>query len=166
MDHISSYIPYIYYAIIFCIFFTISYVDYKEHAIYDKHILIATIIIFAYNWYSQCLLDSLLNAGAGLVIGLIIFFTSYKYYGFEAFGLGDVFLLAVLGLFLGNDFRSYIAIAYILSGFLITLLIPFMGYDKVNSIEIPMAPILLVWVPIFIFLGKPSIIHLLQKFFN
>lgn len=155
-----------FYIILAIIFIRIAYIDYKEHAIYDRDNLMAALVIGAYNLYHSMLLDSLIWAVLGLIIGFLIFLSAYAYYHFEAFGLGDVFLLGILGALFRSDFLSYFSISLMASGFLVILLIPFLGMKRLNSLEIPLAPILLFWVPIFILLDKPSIILLLQKFFS
>lgn len=153
-----------FYALLFLIFIRISYVDYKEHAIYDRDNLIALLLITAYNIYLSAFLDSLIWALIGLMIGSAIFLSAYYYYHFEAFGLGDVFLLGILGALFKADFLSYFSISLMISGFLVILLIPFLGMKRINNLEIPLAPVLLFWVPVFIVTGKPSIIAILQNF--
>ena len=155
---------YIFYLLIAGIFLKIAYTDYREHAIYDRDILIAFLVIATYQCMSFNFLDSLIFAAIGLMIGFVIFLVAYQVYGFEAFGMGDVFLLGVLGLLFSSSFLNYLALSLMISGLVVTFLIPFMGYEKVCKLEIPLAPLLLAWVPIYILAGKPSIILLLQKF--
>lgn len=154
----------LFYLFLALIFIRIAYVDYREHVIYDRDNILSALLIGFYSLYLGCFLDSLLGAAIGLFMGGIIFGVAYKYYNFEAFGLGDVFLLGVLGLLFGNDFLSYFCISFMASGFLVLFLIPFLGIKRLNSLEIPLAPVLLFWVPIFIYLGKPSIISILQLY--
>lgn len=154
---------YIYYFLLAVIFMKIAYIDYKEHAIYDRDNLLAALLVALYSIYNGIFLDALLGAAIGFAIGFAIFFVAYKFYGFEAFGLGDVFLLGILGLLFAQDFLSYFSISLMVSGFLILLLVPFVGYRRICSLEIPLAPLLLVWIPIFWFFGKPSIITIIQK---
>lgn len=155
---------YIFYLLIAGIFLKIAYTDYKEHTIYDRDTLIAFLVIAVYQCISFNFLDSLIFAAIGLMIGFVIFLVAYQVYGFEAFGMGDVFLLGVLGLLFSSSFLNYLALSLMISGLVVTFLIPFMGYEKVCKLEIPLAPLLLAWVPIYILAGKPSIILLLQKF--
>ena len=63
-----------------------------------------------------------------------------------------------------SHFLNYLGLTLMISGFIIMFLIPFMGYEKVSKLEIPLAPLLLAWVPVFILIGKPSIIVILQRF--
>ena len=155
---------YIIYVLIAGILAKIAYTDYKEHAIYDRDILIACGVIAIYQCLLSNFLDALIFTILGLMIGFVIFLASYQYYGFEAFGMGDVFLLGVLGLLFSSSFLNYLALSLMISGFVVIFLIPFMGYEKVCKLEIPLAPLLLAWVPVYILAGKPSIILLLQKF--
>lgn len=155
---------YILYFLIGSIFFKIAYTDYKEHAIYDRDTLVALLLVGTYQFIVSNLLDSIIFAVIGLMIGFVIFLVAYQVYGFEAFGMGDVFLLGVLGLLFSSSFLNYLALSLMISGLVVTFLIPFMGYEKVCKLEIPLAPLLLAWVPIYILAGKPSIILLLQKF--
>lgn len=155
---------YIIYFLIACIFLKIAYTDYKEHAIYDRDIWISALLVGIYQYLCFNLWDSILFAVIGLLIGFAIFLAAYYFYGFEAFGLGDVLLFGVLGLLFSSHFLNYLGLTLMISGFIIMFFIPFMGYEKVSKLEIPLAPLLLAWVPVFILIGKPSIIVILQRF--
>ena len=128
-------VTYIYFILVAAIFGRIAYVDYKECAIYDRDSLVAFVIIFCYSLYQGNIKDALIGAGVGLAIGFLIFFTAYKLYGFEAFGLGDVLLLGILGLFFAQDFLSYLCISLTVSGFLVLVCIPFVGYERISRTE-------------------------------
>ena len=141
----------------------IALVDYREHAIYDFDTLLAFALVFAYKYLIHALGMSLLFSLLGLLIGLVIFFVSYKVYGFEAFGFGDVLLLAVMGLWFSYDFFSYFALTFMVSGFGILLLVPFLGYRKAMQIEMPLAPILVAGAFLYVLMGRPSIVLLLGK---
>lgn len=156
---------YVYYFLLSIIFIKIAIIDYLEHVIYDRDNFAAALLIIGYGINNEIILDALSGAVLALLIGFLIFFASYKFYGFEAFGLGDVLLLGVLGLFFASDFLNYLSISLMVSGFIILLLVPFLGYKRICSLEIPLAPLLLFWVPIFLLAGKPSIISLMQNLF-
>lgn len=141
----------------------IALVDYREHVIYDFDTLLAFVLVFAYKYLIHALGMSLLFSLLGLVIGLVIFFVSYKVYGFEAFGFGDVLLLAVMGLWFSYDFFSYFSLTFMISGFGILLLVPFIGYRKAMQIEMPLAPILVTGAFLYVLMGRPSIVLLLGK---
>lgn len=141
----------------------IAWVDYREYAIYDFDTLLAFTLVFAYKYLIHALGMSLLFSLLGLLIGLVIFFVSYKAYGFEAFGFGDVLLLAVMGLWFSYDFFSYFALTFMVSGFGILLLVPFLGYRKAMQIEMPLAPILVAGAFLYVLMGKPSIVLLMGK---
>lgn len=141
----------------------IAWVDYREHAIYDFDTLLAFALVLAYKYLIHALGMSLLFSLLGLLIGLVIFFVSYKVYGFEAFGFGDVLLLAVMGLWFSYDFFSYFAHTFMASGFGILLLVPFLGYRKAMQIEMPLAPILVAGAFLYVLMGKPSIVLLMGK---
>ena len=116
----------------------IALVDYREHAIYDFDTLLAFALVFAYKYLIHALGMSLLFSLLGLLIGLVIFFVSYKVYGFEAFGF-----------------------TFMVSGFGILLLVPFLGYRKAMQIEMPLAPILVAGAFLYVAMGRLSIVLLM-----
>lgn len=159
---------YLYYFVIGCLFIRIAVIDYREHVIYDRDNLSAAIIIMLYSAYSSRLMEALAYADITFLIGYIIFIAAYRYYGFEAFGLGDILLLAVLGLFLGDSFLHYFALSMMFDGMiaLIYLLAQQKLKDRrLESIELPYAPALLVWLPLYSYFDKPYLMDVYRFLF-
>ena len=92
----------------------------------------------------------------GLIAGLLIFSVVYKVYGFEAFGQGDVILLAALGFFLDMSFLHYFAFAMMLGGILGVLML-LLSRKHAEDIELAYAPVLLVWLPLYFYFDCPSL---------
>ena len=107
---------YVFLFFIFLMFIRISVIDWREHAIYDRDIVLTMFFVALYKVFYGDFFSSLYGLATGLIVGLLIFGVVYKVYGFEAFGQGDVILLATLGFFLDMSFLHYFAFAMMLSG--------------------------------------------------
>ena len=86
----------LYFFAVSLIFLKIGYTDFKEKYIYDRDLLTAAVIIMLHNIYNAQLINSLIGALAGFLIGYIIYAAAMLVYHEEAFGFGDVLLLSVL----------------------------------------------------------------------
>lgn len=148
-------------------FLKIAVIDWREHAIYDKDIALTAVFIGLSKVFYSEILPALYGCATGLVIGLIIFGATYKLYGFEAFGQGDVLLLTILGFFLGESFLHYFALSMMLDGAaaIIYLLIQQLKNKQFVDIELPYAPALLVWLPIYLYLNTPSLFDVYKFLF-
>ena len=154
-------------SLIMLMFFKIAVIDWREHAIYDKDIAITALFITLYKVFYAEVFSSLYGCATGLIIGSIIFGAAYKLYGFEAFGQGDVLLLAILGFFLGESFLHYFALSMMLDGSIaaIYLLAQKSKSKPFVDIELPYAPVLLVWLPIYFYLDIPSLFDVYRVLF-
>lgn len=147
---------YVFLSFIFLMFFRISVIDWCEHAIYDRDIVLTMFFVALYKVFYGDFFSSLYGLSMGLIVGLLIFSVVYKIYGFEAFGQGDVILLAALGFFLDMSFLHYFAFAMMLGGFL-GVLILLLSRKHAADIELAYAPVLLVWLPLYYYFNKPSL---------
>ena len=126
---------YVFLFFIFLMFIRICVIDWREHAIYDKDIVLTMVFVALYKVFYGDFFPSL--------FGVV-----YKVYGFEAFGQGDVILLAALGFFLDTSFLHYFAFAMILGGILGVLML-LLSRKHAEDIELAYAPVLLVWLHLF-----------------
>lgn len=147
-------------------FVKISIIDWQEHAIYDKDIFITGIFILLYKGLYGNLLNALVGGLTALLLGVLIFAVVYKFYGFEAFGQGDVLLLAILGLFFEDSFLNYFALATMINGIAVPCTMLFFNQRFNTSIEIAYAPIILAWIPLYYHLGFPSTLDLYDSVFK
>lgn len=147
---------YVFLFFIFLMFIRISVIDWREHAIYDKDIVLTMVFVALYKVFYGDFLSSLYGLATSLIVGLLIFGVVYKVYGFEAFGQGDVILLAALGFFLDTSFLHYFAFAMMLGGILGVLML-LLSRKHAEDIELAYAPVLLVWLPLYFYFNKPSL---------
>ena len=151
---------------IMMLFVKISIIDWQEHAIYDKDIFVTSIFILLYKGLYGNLLYALTGGLTALLLGFLIFVVVYKFYGFEAFGQGDVLLLVILGLFLEDSFLNYFALATMINGIVVPCSMIFFKQRFNASIEIAYAPIILAWIPLYYHLGFPSTLDLYDGVFK
>lgn len=147
---------YVFLFFIFLMFIRISVIDWREHAIYDRDIVLTMFFVALYKVFYGDFFSSLYGLATGLIVGLLIFGVVYKVYGFEAFGQGDVILLAALGFFLDMSFLHYFAFAMMLGGILGVLML-LLSRKHAEDIELAYAPVLLVWLPLYFYFNKPSL---------
>lgn len=147
---------YVLFCFIFLMFLRISVIDWREHAIYDRDIALTTVFIALYKVFYGDFFSSLYGLATGLTVGLLIFGVVYKVYGFEAFGQGDVLLLAALGFFLDVSFLHYFALSMMLGGILGVLML-LLSRKHAEDIELAYAPVLFVWLPLYLYFDCPSL---------
>ena len=147
---------YLFLSFIFLMFFRISVIDWREHAIYDRDIAFTMVFIALYKIFYGDFFSSLYGFAMGLIVGLLIFSVVYKVYGFEAFGQGDVILLAAVGFFLDMSFLHYFALSMMLGGILGVLML-LLSRKHAEDIELAYAPVLLIWIPLYFYFNKPSL---------
>lgn len=90
-------------AVLFSVLVVISVIDIYEQNIYDITVIfgiVSTLILLVINYFAfeGELLTYFISAGVSFGVYLLIFLISYKIYGEEVFGKGDVFLAILMGL--------------------------------------------------------------------
>lgn len=135
----------------------IAIIDYKEKYIYTIHLIIALCLV-CLRHLGQDFIPYFLGAAIGFFIGYIIYKIAFWYYRYEAFGLGDVLLLGVLGFYFGwPAFIDYFSITYLLVGLLSLCSLIFISWSKLRKINMPMAPVYVAGAFIFKFWGCPTL---------
>lgn len=145
----------------FGILLIVAYIDFKTHYIYDCHLIIASVIVAGMLLYSGGdWIDSIEGAVAGFLIGYLMYKIAYLYYKEEAFGFGDVLLLAVLGFYFGlYGFFSCFSITYMLLG--VILIVPIIVKPSIVRMSVPMAPVYVIGALVYKFMGSPGLIEFL-----
>lgn len=151
---------------IFCILFKISYVDYKKYFIYDADSFLCLVIIFAWAFYTNQIPGTIVGLLYGTLIGFACFCLGYFISKKEAYGMGDLYLYSVMGAYLKNSEILHYFIFVSLFGGLFLLPNVIKNSKQIKSMPIPMAPIYILWLILFIFLKKPSIYDIHNLFFN
>ena len=137
----------------------ISYQDFKEHYINDWYIVLSLFILFGAGIYNQCFLNTLYGFITGLIIGFLCYGLGFLISKSESFGMADVFLLTVIGSYLGwfDTINFFIFVSYF-NG--IILLPKILLYKKVKNAGYPMAPLYSLGLLCFILLNKPNIFEI------
>ena len=110
-------IYYLYIAVTSLLLIKIAYIDLKTQYIYISDLSLFAVVIAFYKIYIGDMLSSAFAAAAAGIFGYVIYKISYLIYQEEAFGLGDVFLLAILGCFWSWPlFLHFIYFFFLLAG--------------------------------------------------
>lgn len=152
----------IYFDIVFFVMLlVIAYIDLKTKYIYDVHLVIASAIVAgSLLYFDGDWIDSLEGAALGFTLGYLMYKLSYLYYKEEAFGFGDVLLLAVLGFYFGlYGFFSCFSITYMLLG--VILVAPILLKPSIMQMSIPMAPVYVLGAVVYKLIGEPGLIEFL-----
>ncbi len=122
--------------------FIVSMIDIDHKVILDSISLFFFIIFVSLKFLitGSGLITSIIAGIIAFIIYLLIHIFSYKYYGREAFGLGDVFFIGVVGFCLGlNVLYLTIFFPFILA--VICIIICFiLGKKQSLNMEVPFAP--------------------------
>ena len=133
-------------------------IDIEHHAVLIETSIAGLILFFAYGWYMQGWLLTLIGGGAGFVIMLVIYFLGILFSkGIgkirkgdtpeEGLGFGDVYAGAFLGLFTGWPYAiGMIIIAILASGLFsfIYLIVKSIKKDYQVASTIPYTPFLIL----------------------
>jgi len=133
-------------------------IDIEHHAVLIETSIAGLILFFAYGWYMQGWLLTLIGGGAGFAIMLIIYFLGILFSkGIgkirkgdtpeEGLGFGDVYAGAFLGLFTGWPYAiGMIIIAILASGLFsfIYLIVKSIKKDYQVASTIPYTPFLIL----------------------
>lgn len=150
--------------IIFIGLFLIAYIDFKTQYIYDKDLIGVLIIILIYQIYNNNFLNALISGIIAFIIGFLIFLVSYMIYQEEAFGLGDVYLLALLGCYwLWPQIIHFLCFTFLFSG-LVAIIVLIITKNK--NCRIALAPILVFSIPLYYLFGNPTVYKLFSIFLN
>lgn len=124
---------------------TVSYIDLRISYVYDLHVLIYSIVLLVVSSIVNGFDASLTIYGflVGLLFYGIIYLLSKLYYGKDAFGLGDVFILAGLGLFLGPIKTIIVGFMSFYFAVIVILIFVIMKIKIVPYSELPFAPYIL-----------------------
>lgn len=105
----------VYYGLMAVIYLYIAFMDWKEQLIDDRVILGSLVVIAGWNIYTGNIIGCLLGALAGAGLNLALYWITRLIYGEEAYGGGDVTLMASLGAFLGIDmYWKYLIVTFCL----------------------------------------------------
>ena len=139
----------------------IAYRDYKEGYIEDWAILALLIPALISSIYSGDLKDSSYGLLAGFGCNCLFYLLFYLFYEAEVFGQGDVLLMAAIGAILGfKSFISYFLLQALGSGLLA------FGYllaTRKKDAMLPLAPIYVFWLALYVATGKPDLVILLVQ---
>lgn len=135
-------------SMVFCLFLTLSVMDYYYHAIFDSVSLTTLAIALFSNSFLISLEAALLVAGA---LTLLRFYVSY-FLKKEAMGEGDIILGAAMGAVVGAKFALF---AVFLAAF---LALPFAYFAKEKEKQVPFVPFLSIGV-FLVFIGDKLVIN-------
>lgn len=151
----------IFISIIMLWFLKIAYIDQKIQYIYDKDLIGILITIIAYQLFNDNFNNALLAGLFGLIAGFIIFLAAYVVYKEEAFGLGDVYLMGVLGCFFGwPDIIHFISFSFLFGGIVAALVLI---KTRNRNYRMAFGPILVISIPLYYLCGSPNILHIFSK---
>lgn len=136
-------------------------IDLKSRYIYDVHVVITGFLICVRLLGSDYIIH-FLGAGAGFLVGYLMYQLAYFYYREEAFGFGDVLLLMLLGLYFGwPSFLHYFAVCYMLIG--LVIVVPVVVRPKLLKASVPMAPFYIFGAFAYKFMGSPDCLEFVGR---
>lgn len=143
----------------------IAYKDYREHYIYDKDIQICLVILLMKGIIYSIYIDIIYGLVAGAILGLLCYWLSNFLIRHESLGMGDVFLLTIVGGYLGNlEIINFFMFSNCLSAILIIPKI--INYQKNKHLEIPMAPTVFLGLICYIILDCPNVMLISEILFK
>ena len=144
----------------------IAITDLRHKYIYDWHLIASTCFIIVQLICANApILNHLLGAITGFLLGYIIYKLSFYIYKDEAFGYGDVLLLALLGLYFGTNIYSYIVATCCIISLLAALYLTDMSWNSICNISIPLAPVFITTAFLYELLNEPTIADFVSIFF-
>lgn len=137
------------------------YTDLKEGLVYDRHLLLSSILFLL---GSQDRPSSVLGCLAGLALGWALRFSASALFGGEAFGEGDVLLLGTLGLWHGwpgtLSFFCFASMAMGLAALAVLLLHP-----ELAKKPVPLCPGYILASLAWQVTGRPGILWVMEVLF-
>lgn len=131
-------------------------IDIDEGYIYDSVLLIFSVpmLIIKFFILKGNILQTIISGLLGTIIYLVIYFVSKKIYQREAFGMGDVHFMGVIGLML--DLRLTIICAFMsfVVALIIIIILSIFGQKFKLSQELPFGPYMCITAFILSILGE------------
>ena len=139
----------------------IAYIDFKTQYIYIRDLWILAIVVAFYKIYNGNFILSIF-AGTGAYIFLYAFYKiAYLIYKEEAFGLGDVYLLGILGCYWSwPTMIHFTYFVFLLAGIIGII---FLIGTQNRKYRIAFGPILNISVFLYHLLGMPKIYNIITK---
>ena len=154
-------INYLFLAIMTAIFIKIAYCDYRTKFIYVSDLVALAIVVILYKLFNDDIGASLLAGAAAYAFGYAIYIVSYWYYGEEAFGSGDVYLLGILGCYW--SWPTIVHFIYFLFIFAAFFGIVLLAITRDRKYPVAFGPILIISVFIYHMLGLPEIYSIIAN---
>lgn len=132
----------IYFILFWSMLLITAVIDYDEGYIYTNLLLsfLAPAVIIKFLLFKHNFLESLISGLVGFVIYYVIYFVSKKIYKKEAFGLGDVQLMCVIGLFLDTKLTILTSFLSFIVALVFIIVFSLFG-KKINlAQEVPFGP--------------------------
>lgn len=150
--------------------FSVAYIDYKENIIPNRLVLtmaeVGMLLTFIFGLSDINLaMDMLLGMVLGTAIFGILTILGRMVSGKDSMGLGDVKLIAALGLFFGSSNILAISIISFLIGAIISIILIIAKKKKINE-YIPFGPFIVIASFISIFVPFSTILYVLLKIFT
>ena len=152
---------YLYIAVTSLLLLKIAYIDFKTQYIYISDLYILGAIVVFYKICTGNLLLAIFAGAAAYIFGYTIYKISYLIYKEEAFGLGDVYLLGILGCYWSwPEIAHFIYFTFLLAGILGIVV---MAFTKNRKYQIAFAPILTISVFLYHLCGMPKIYNIIAQ---
>lgn len=135
----------------------IAYTDYRYKYIEDKANLYVVLTALIFNIGKGSLKDCLTGLLVAFAINAALYCLFYYIYKDEVFGQGDVLLMTAIGAILGcEEYLGYYVFQSLASG------LTAFGYLLIarrKLLLVPMAPVYVFWLILYLLLGKPHIYY-------
>ena len=149
---------------------SVAYIDYKEKIIPNRLVLtmaeVGMLLTFIFGLSDINLaMDMLLGMITGTVIFGILTLLGRMVSGKDSMGMGDVKLMAALGLFFGSSNILVVSIMSFLIGAIISIILILSKRRKINE-YIPFGPFIVIASFVSIFVPFSTILYVLLKIFT
>lgn len=140
----------------------IAYIDFKTQYIYDRDLFGVFILVISYQIYNDNFFSAVTAVLFAASIGFLIFLLAYIAYQEEAFGLGDVYLLGILGCYWSwPTIIHFLCFAFLLGGIIGAAVLIITRNKKYR---LSFAPILIFSIPLYYLCDNPTIYMIFSKF--
>lgn len=142
-------------------FLTISYIDSKTQYIYDRDMIGLFITVMVFQAYNGNFSSAIIGGGAAAAIGFLIYWVAYRVYQEEAFGLGDVYLLGILGCYWSwPQILHFLCFAFLLGGIIAAIALMVTGN---RNYRLALGPIFIFAISLYYLCNKPTILMIFSK---